>query len=174
MGWRRQRGMGMSIHPLPYRLAVAGAVVALNLVAVPGLNALASNPPVTFVQQSSSSSFSDTIASLKRAISRNGMTVLGQLDQKGALSMTGLHLAGAHTFFVGNPVVGKKLFRMDPAVGAVVPLRIYVWVNAEGATHIGYFEPSQLLTAIDPHLAKAGTMLDATFEKIISQAAGKS
>jgi len=166
--------MGMRVYSFPHRLAVAGAVAAVILLAVPGLNARASNPPVTFVQQSSSISFSETIASLKRAISKNGMMVLGQLDQKGALSMTGLHLAGAHTFCVGNPVVGKKLFKMDPAVGAVVPLRIYVWVDAAGATHVGYFEPSQLLTSIDPHLANAGTMLDTTFAKIVSQATRKS
>jgi uncharacterized protein (DUF302 family) len=66
---------------------------------------------------------------------------MGMLNQAHALSMTGLHLQGAESFFVGNPVVGKKLFAADPAVGAVVPLRIYVWEKG-GETHVGYFQPS--------------------------------
>jgi len=164
----------MKVHMFAYRLMVLGVVVALNLLAFPGPSTFAANPPVTFVQRSSSQSYTETLASLKRAIAGNGMMVLGQLDQKGALSMTGLHLAGAHTFFVGNPVVGKKLFQSDPAVGAVVPLRVYVWIDASGRTRIGYFEPSRLLTAIDPHLAKAGAMLDKTFARIVAQATGKS
>lgn len=120
-----------------------------------------------FIQGASAESFAQTVGSLKRAVSRNGMMVMGHLDQKKALSMTGLELAGAETFFVGNPVVGKKLFGMSPAVGAVVPLRIYAW-EAGGQAHVGYFQPSALLAAVNPKLGMAGKMLDQKFARILA------
>lgn len=119
-----------------------------------------------FIQDASAQSFAQTVNALKHAVSSNGMMVMGHLDQKKALSMTGLNLAGAETFFVGNPVVGKKLFGMSPAVGAVVPLRIYVW-EAGGEAHVGYFQPSALLSAINPKLGMAGKMLDGKFARIL-------
>lgn len=96
--------------------------------------------------------------------------VLGKLNQAGALSQTGLHLAGAESFFIGNPVVGKKAFKMDAAVGAELPMRLYVWVNGQGTTEIGYFTPSDLLTAVNAKLAAMGSMMNKKMAAIASGA----
>ena len=153
-------------------LLTSGMVVLVVLLALPLISARfdASGQQPMFVRQQSSHSFSATVSGLQHAISGNGMMVLGQLDQKSALSMTGLHLAGAHAFFVGNPVVGKQLFQADPAAGAVVPLRVYVWQDQGGQVYVGYFRPSELMAAVDPKLAKPGMMLDQKFTSLVSQA----
>ena len=145
-----------------------GVVLALALLAAVGTASAQGGP--TFLHATSSASFDATVSSLKKAVASNGMMVLGNLNQKGALSTTGLSLAGAESFFIGNPVVGKKLFQMDAAAGAVIPLRVYVWVDANGKTEVGYFKPSDLFAGVSAGLAKAGAMMDGVFAKILSQA----
>ncbi|AWN14448.1 DUF302 domain-containing protein [Salinisphaera sp. LB1] len=122
-----------------------------------------------FVQAQSSHSFNSTVSQLKHAISGNGMMVMGHIDQANVLKMTGLHLKGAESFLVGNPKVGKKLFKMSPAAGAVLPLRMYVWEKG-GQTYVGYFQPSDLLTAVDSQFRKPGQMMDKKFHMILKGA----
>ncbi len=124
----------------------------------------------SFVTVKSTHNYAATVNSLQRAIKSNGLMVMGRVNQKAILSMTGLHLEGAESFLVGNPRVGKKLFSMNPAVAAVVPSRISVWAN-KGTTYIGYFKPSALMGAISPRLAMPGKMLDKKFHMIVWDAA---
>lgn len=93
---------------------------------------------------------------MKKTIASTGMTALGELDQAKALTMTGLKLPGAHTFFVGNPTTGKMFFQADPAVGVAVPFRMYVWQDQQGKTQVSYLDPAPLFTALSPNLAAGG------------------
>lgn len=119
-----------------------------------------------FITLKSAHSYSATLNSLQHAIKSNGLLVMGKVNQKAILSMTGLNLEGAESFLVGNPRVGKKLFGMNPAVAAVIPARISVWVD-HGTTYVGYFRPSALMGGISAHLAKPGKMLDMKFHTIV-------
>jgi uncharacterized protein (DUF302 family) len=101
-------------------------------------------------------SFDDAVNALKRSVSDNGMMILGDLDQASALKATSLNLAGAHTFFVGNPSVGKMFFEKTPAIGTVLPLRVLVWAGNDGKAHVSYFDPKPLFEAVDPMLADGG------------------
>ena len=145
------------------RLAVLGL-----LAAVATAPALAAGKAL-FVEQASQQGFNGTVTALQRAISHNGMMVMGRVNQARVLSMTGLHLKGSQSFLVGNPTVGKKLFAMNPAVGAVLPLRVYVWQHA-GHAYVGYFQPSALLGAVDAKLVGPGRMMDQKFAAIVQDA----
>lgn len=123
-----------------------------------------------FVSIKSAHGYAATVSALQHAVKNNGLMVMGKVNQKAILSMTGLHLQGAESFLIGNPRVGKKLFSMNPAVAAVVPSRISVWVQS-GTTYIGYFQPSSQMGAISAELAKPGKMLDMKFHKIAEDAA---
>jgi uncharacterized protein (DUF302 family) len=101
-------------------------------------------------------SFDDAVSALKQSVSANGMMILGDLDQAAALKPTGLNLAGAHTFFVGNPSVGKMFFQQMPAIGTVLPLSMLVWAGSDGKAHVSYFDPKPLFQAVDPGLADGG------------------
>lgn len=148
--------------------ALAGAVwlAATALAAAP---AVAQSPGGGFVTVKSAHPYGQTVNALQHAIKGNGLMVMGKVNQKAILSMTGLHLEGAESFLVGNPRVGKKLFGMSPSVAAVVPARISVWVD-HGTTYIGYFKPSAQMGAISSELAKPGKMLDMKFQKIVQEA----
>lgn len=54
--------------------------------------------------------------------------------------MTGLTI-NAHSFFIGNPNVGKEAFSADPSVGLVIPVRVNVY-EENGKTYVSYFKPS--------------------------------
>ncbi|MFB5192252.1 DUF302 domain-containing protein [Alicyclobacillus fastidiosus] len=125
---------------------------------------------IQFTQSASSKSFDSTVSALKHSVSSNGMMILGNLNQVGALKTTGLQLKGAESFFVGNPVVGKNMFQMDPAVGTELPMRVYVWVDNNGKTHVGYYQPSALLGTINSELGVKGAMMDKKLSMIVKQA----
>ena len=95
----------------------------------------------------SSKDFDGTIDAIKKAVSGGGMMVLSELNQGKVLSMTGLTI-NAHSFFVGNPTVGKQAFQADPSVGLVIPVRINVY-QENGATYVNYFKPSDLFSSFD-------------------------
>lgn len=127
---------------------------------------------VGFTTYTSTKSFNDTISALKKATASNGMMILGDMNQAGALASTGLNLKGAHTFFIGNPVKGKMLFSQDLAVGAVIPLRLYVWVDSAGATKVGYFDPAAQFTAVDPTMGMGGQQMAKAAGIIAAAATG--
>jgi uncharacterized protein (DUF302 family) len=79
-----------------------------------------------------------------------------------------LNLTGAHSFFVGNPSAGKMFFETTPAIGAVVPLRMHVWADDNGQTHISYFDPAPLFEAVDPQLAQGGQQMSQAASMITS------
>ena len=95
----------------------------------------------------SSKNFDGTISEIKKAVSQGGMMVLSELNQGKVLSMTGLSI-NAHSFFIGNPNVGKDAFSADPSVGLVIPVRINVY-EQNGATYVNYFKPSDLFSSFN-------------------------
>lgn len=96
--------------------------------------------PVTL---QSSMDFEGTIDAIEKAVSGGGMMVLSELNQGKILSMTGLQV-NAHSFFIGNPNVGKEAFSADPSVGLAIPVRVNVY-EEDGKTYVNYYKPSDLL-----------------------------
>lgn len=150
-----------------FRFLLTAAVVMLAFVAAAPLFAQSNGGDVVVVQ--SNYGYSTTLNHLEHAIKSDGLMVLGKVNQKSILSMTGLNLKGAYSFLVGNPRVGKKLFGMDPAVTAVIPGRISVWVR-NGTTYVGYFKPAALMGMVDSSLTQPGAMLNKKFKQIVDDA----
>ncbi len=100
----------------------------------------------------SSKDFDGTLKAIKKAVSGGGMMVLSELNQGKILSMTGLHVK-AHSFFIGNPNVGKQAFSVDPSVGLVVPVRVNVY-EKDGKTYVNYFKPTDLFSGFQNEKVK--------------------
>lgn len=152
---------------LKHILYVATLIVAS---AVTPVGIAAAEQP-SFEMTQTQHSFEDTVSAFKSAVKDNQMMVMSEINQAKVLSMTGLNLAGGQSFFIGSPTMGKKAFGMNPAAGAVLPVRVYIWAAQSGETHIGYFKPSTQLTAISPTFKQAGSMMDKTIDAIVNQAA---
>jgi uncharacterized protein (DUF302 family) len=125
---------------------------------------------LVFKTVDSPKSFDATVSGLKTSVASGGMMVLGDADQAKVLSMTGLSLRGAHAFFVGNPTTGKMFFQQDPAIGAVLPVEMYVWADGKGS-HVGYFDPTAEFTAVDPQLSSGASKISMMAGQIAQGAA---
>jgi len=151
-------------------MGATALVVAMLLFAF-SQNGWAEAEGVKPVEVVASGTFNQTVDNVKTLVAKNGMMVMGEVNQGKMLSMTGLKLNGT-TLFVGNPTVGKKLFSTDPGVGLVVPLRLYIFENKDGKTIISYYKPSELLAQYhNPEIDMVGKMLDEKLEKLTSMAA---
>lgn len=119
----------------------------------------------------SSKSFSDVNSALESLVAKNGMMIMAQVDQGKMLSMTGLKL-NAKLYLIGNPTVGKKLFEQDHAVGLYVPLRVFVFTDETGKTHVSYDKASAQLGQFKNEKVKmVAQMLDKKLENLASMAA---
>jgi len=125
-----------------------------------------------FVSYTANQGFEATVAALTKAAAEHGMTIVGEVNQDAELAANGLRLPGAHTFFVGNPQLGKTFFDATKAIGAVVPVRMHVWVDADGPAHIGYFDPAPQFASVDPGLGDGGQQISQQIRTIAEAAAG--
>ena len=120
---------------------------------------------------SSNKSFDEVTKAVKSLVAKNGMMIMAEVDQGRMLSMTGLNLK-ATLYVVGNPVVGKQLFEQDHAVGLYVPVRIFVYSDANGKTSVSYDKPSTLLSQFqNPKVNMVAEMLDQKLEGLANMAA---
>lgn len=148
------------------------SVVALA-VSVSVASALAADSTFsgTRVTVDSSKSYEQVVDALKSLVAKNGMMVMAEVNQGQMLSMAGLSLK-ATVFLVGNPTVGKQLFEQDQAVGLYVPLRVAVYTDAKGKTHVAYDRPSSVLGQFkNDQITMVGRMLDEKLEGLASMAA---
>ncbi len=119
----------------------------------------------------SSKSYEQVVDALRSLVAQNGMMVMAEVNQGQMLSMTGLSLK-ATVLLVGNPTVGKQLFEQNRAVGLYVPLRVAVYADANGKTHIEYDRPSSLLGQFNSEkITMAATMLDEKLQGLANMAA---
>ncbi len=119
----------------------------------------------------SAKSFDQVVDSVKSLVARNGMMIMAQVDQGRMLSMTGLNLK-ATLFLVGNPTIGKQLFEQNHGVGLYVPLRLFVFEDAQGKTHLAFDKPSAVLTQFESQkLSTIAQMLDQKLEDLATMAA---
>jgi len=151
------------------------ATVSLVALAASVYAASASASETTFtgtrVTVDSSKSYEQVVEALKSLVAKNGMMVMAEVNQGQMLSMTGLSLK-ATVLLVGNPTVGKQLFEQDQAVGLYVPLRVSVYADANGKTHVEYDRPSSLLGQFkNEKITMAAKMLDEKLDGLANMAA---
>jgi uncharacterized protein (DUF302 family) len=123
------------------------------------------------VTVASDKSFDQVSEAIKTLAAKNGMMIMAEVNQGKMLSMTGLSLK-ATLFLVGNPTVGKQLFEQNHGVGLYVPLRIFVYSDESGKTHVSYDKPSSLLAQFhNDKVAMIGRMLDEKLNGLATMAA---
>lgn len=145
-------------------IAVAALVSTFGSASAAGFNA-------DRVTVASDKPFDAVAKAVKSLAAKNGMMVMAEVNQGKMLSMTGLNLK-ATLFVIGNPTVGKQLFEQDHGVGLYVPLRIFVYADQSGKTHIDYDKPSSLLGQFgNDKIAMVGQMLDQKLDGLANMAA---
>lgn len=104
--------------------------------------------PARFTVSTTAKPFADAVRSLKSAIARAGLRVLGEVNQAAVMHPVGLDLSGAQALFITGPGTTAASTPAGPVLGVGLPVRVYVWVGHDHATHIGYFAPAAQEAAI--------------------------
>ncbi len=127
-----------------------------------------------FVTVAANGEFEATIGALHDAADKHGMVILGDLNEETRLKAVGVQSQRAHSFFLGDPQIGKTLFGATQAIGAVVPVQVHVWANDRGGpAFISYFDPAPEFTVVDPALGDAGKKISEMVRSTVDAAAGK-
>lgn len=148
-------------------LAAALAVVTLAPLSAADESSFAGSR----VAVTANKSFADVNKAVKSLVAKNGMMVMAEVNQGKMLSMAGLKL-DATLYIIGNPTVGKQIFEQDHAVGLYVPLRLFVYTDRSGTTHVAYDKPSTVLSQFrNEKIAMVAQMLDQKLNELASMAA---
>ena len=98
------------------------------------------------VNVASSLSVQQTLDNLRKLVAKNGMMVMGEVNQGKIMSMAGVNMK-ATSVFIGSPMVGKKIFGENIGATVAAPFRVTVFENRSGGTVISYYKPSELLSS---------------------------
>lgn len=83
----------------------------------------------------------DTIARLRKALEERGISVFAHIDHRAGALGAGLELDPTDLFLVGNPKAGTALMQAAQTAGVDLPLRILIWTDPRGQTHMGFDDP---------------------------------
>ncbi len=121
----------------------------------------------------SDATYQNTLARLVDDLTAKGLymtTIEHALNAENA----GLELNANAVVMFGNPKLGTKLMQADPRIGVDLPMKMLVWDDADGVTHVGYWDPRPLADdyAIGAETETLETMAGA-LSAIAQHAAGK-
>ncbi len=123
------------------------------------------------VVKRSTTSYSETVATLLAAIERRDLIVFARVDHAAAAREAGLELAEEEVVLFGSPRAGTPLMVSDRRIGVELPLRILVWRD-EANVLLAYSDPRDLSDAYDvsKHRATLEQMADL-LEELTGEAA---
>jgi uncharacterized protein (DUF302 family) len=86
-----------------------------------------------------------TIAKLKTALATAGAIVFADVDQREAAQLAGLEMRRTRLVLFGNPKAGTPIMVANPHAALELPLRLVVWEDDTGRTHVDYRDVAQTL-----------------------------
>lgn len=123
------------------------------------------------VTKTSPHSVNDTMDKLVAAVEGAGATVFARVDHaKGAMSIDA-ELAPNQMLVFGNPKLGTPIMQQNPAAGLDLPIRVVVFQDNNGQTHVTYHNPSQIAEDYGiPADFKALQMMGGALDKLTGAA----
>lgn len=79
------------------------------------------------------------------------------------------HATPATTYLMGNHVFAELMFRHDPGILLYAPLRVAIFQDRAGRTHLSVDQPSGRFGSFgDPEIAATGRMLDERLADLVA------
>jgi uncharacterized protein (DUF302 family) len=119
----------------------------------------------------SASSVADTLVSIEKALTSNGIFIYAIIDQEAEAHKVGLTLKPLRLLIFGNPKGGIPLMNANPLCGLDLPLKIMVWQDDENRVWLSYNSFSYLQKRFDLSESLISNMKG--IEKLIQQALNK-
>jgi hypothetical protein len=86
--------------------------------------------------------------------------ILGTLEQGPSASLLG-RPKQMIVYLIGNPVLANRMYEQHPATGLYAPVRVSIYEDAGGTTHVTYETPSTSLAHFNNETIRAvATLLD--------------
>ncbi|QDC10361.1 DUF302 domain-containing protein [Oceanicola sp. D3] len=142
--------------------------LVLSLAATP---ALADDDIVNVEAKGSVAEVADRLVA---AIEGAGATVFARVDHAGGAERAGMELAPMELVIFGNPKLGTPAIQDNPMAGLVLPMKVLIWEDAEGAVMLSYQDPEEMLdeVGVDDDLPVIEQM-EGALKKLTGAAAGE-
>jgi uncharacterized protein (DUF302 family) len=90
-------------------------------------------------------SFDETLARLRTAVTKRGLTLFLDLDQQAAAKSDGVAMRRAHLLLFGRPRAGTPILEAVPEAGIDLPLKAYLWEAADSTVSVSYSDPAYVV-----------------------------
>lgn len=85
-----------------------------------------------------------TVHWLETTLAAKGVTLFAKIDHAAGAQAVGLALEPTTVLIFGNAQAGTKLMQIDQRIGIDLPLKLLVWSDAGGKTHVSYHDPAAI------------------------------
>lgn len=113
----------------------------------------------------------ETVEALQTAIGNCGMLLLGHINGQANAAKIGEAVPAVRILHVFRPELAVRIWRTHPPAGIEIPVRLYVYENANGRSLVNY---RSLLEAMAPYnipeLNDVGRETDIIFATIMQDA----
>ncbi|WYL99127.1 MAG: DUF302 domain-containing protein [Gloeotrichia echinulata CP02] len=115
----------------------------------------------------SQQSLEEIESGIKSMIGQTGFMIFSQIEHGKLMSLLGKN-KNAKLYIIGNPLIANQMLEENPAVGLYVPLRLFVYDDYNGKTHVTYDKPSSLLGQFpNQKISKIMQIIDQKFEEMV-------
>ena len=126
------------------------------------------------IELASGRTFDDTVQHLQWSFGGFGLTTVTAMDYQQILKKIKFQTGRAVMFEVMRRDWAKTLLKEDPALGIILPMRVYVFERPDGTTIVSYRRPGSLLeTHQSEEVRKFGRILDMKLQSITGEATMK-
>ncbi|MCG3267260.1 DUF302 domain-containing protein [Yoonia sp. I 8.24] len=113
----------------------------------------------------------ETIDALEAAVNGAGATVFARVDHAAGAESVGKSLPDAELLIFGNPALGTLAMEQDIRAGAVLPLRVLAYADADGVTQLQWTPAEDLFAGLDiPADAEVITRVNGALNMLTSKA----
>lgn len=107
---------------------------------------------------------------IQSMIGQTGFMIFSEIEHGKVMSLLGKNKK-AKLYIIGNPLIANQMMEENPGVGLYVPLRLFVYDDYDGKTHVVYDKPSSLLGQFpNQKISKIMQIIDQKFEEMVNRA----
>ena len=97
--------------------------------------------PAGLISRESPHGVEETVRRFRAGAEAAGLTIFAEIDHDLGAAAAGLDLRPTRLILFGNARSGTPLMQAAQTTGIDLPLKVLVWEDAAGRTHIGHNDP---------------------------------
>ena len=97
--------------------------------------------PAGLISRESPHDVEETVRRFRTAAEATGLTIFAEIDHDTGAAAVGLQLRPTRLILFGNARGGTPLMQAAQTAGIDLPLKVLVWEDAAGKTHIAHNDP---------------------------------